>query len=262
MNIKRLSFSEKNIIKYSLIIVIILVFAFLVAIFSLKWSLGQIISQKKWLDPQFWGTAIIFLIGIIFTVIFQYIINNYFDFWLDNATQKLNNHLKGIRGEKKTFIKLKEILGQEYKVYRNFKIPNRKFDVDAIIVGPKGIIAIEIKNISGEFEFIGEETYKRYMNYNNECVCKLNEQKSPTKQILRHSAVLEKWLIENGFRNILLKRAIILVNEKVKVNKIKNPSVFIVKGLERLPNFIETCYNDPLFTLEFCKKLNWFLSKK
>jgi len=261
MQFRKISFSEKNIIKYSLIIVFIFSALILIVYFSLRLSLSAIISQKKWLDPQFWATGIIFLAGIIFITILRYFLNK-IDYWLDNAERNLKNALKGNWGEKKTFEEFQKILGADYKIYRNFKIQNRKFDNDAIIIGPKGIISIEIKNIHGDFEFIGEETYKHNWRYGNECLCKLNEWKSPTREVLRHCEAFEKWLSESGFNGIKLKRAILLVDTKARIIKLENPAVYVVKGLNDLAKYIENSYNDSLFTPEFCEKLDKLLSER
>lgn len=257
----KLSFSEKEIIKNIFKIIVFIVAFVLIEYIAFKSSILVVFSERKWLDPNFIIVGICLFLGFMMAVIFRFI-GEKLDIFVDNIIWRLKNALKGSSGEKKTFAKLGEILGKEYKIYKNFKIPNTKFDNDLIILGPKGLIYIEIKNIAGNFDFIGEETYRHDRHHGDESLCKFNEYRSPTKRVLYHCEVFEKWLANNGFKGIILKRAIILVGDNVNITKIENPAVYIISSLNNLTSFIETSYNDPLFTEEYCEKLDKLLSGK
>ena len=262
MKFLRLSFSKKQIIINILKITIVLLVLFLIVYISLDWGIRDIVIYKRWLDPKFITVAISLALGFLLAVVELKLLEE-LDAFLDKTTYALQNAFKGNWGEKKTFAKLKEILGQErrYKIYTNFQIPDTKFDNDAIILGPKGIISIEVKNIKGKFDFIGEETYKHEWCSGDECLCKLNEYHSPIKEVIRHSIVLEEWLAQSGYKDIKIKKAVLMVGSRFKINKIENPVVYIVSGLNNLVNFIKDSYDDPRFTPEFCQKLSDIFDK-
>ena len=164
-----LSFSEKKIITSILTILLIILFVFLAAYFLLDWSISDIIVNKRWLDPQF-AVVLVSIFTGFFLAVFEIKFLDRLTESLNRAIYTLRNALKGNQGEKKAFQKLKKILGEQYKIYGNFQINGEHFDNDVIILGPKGIISIEVKNISGTFSFKGEETYRHDWHNWNECV--------------------------------------------------------------------------------------------
>jgi len=252
-----LSFSKKIIIK-NIIKIFFIIFCFLlIAYFGLNFSITTIIRDKKWLDPMFIIIAATFFLGFILGVSevrFLDKISNY----LDKLTFNLKNAIKGNLGEKKTFEKLQQILGSEYKIYPNFHIPDPKltFDNDAVIIGPKGIICIEIKNIKGNFDFIEEETYKYYWHNKNQCRETFNEWNSPSKEVLRHSMVLQKWLEKKGINDIRPKPFLLLVGGMAEFHSKPNPrGYYVIKDLEKLPQTLQGTYEDGRFTEELCQSL-------
>lgn len=261
MCFSKTSFSQKEVIKNSFKIIVFIIIFILFEYFCFKSSILTVWKERKWLDPNFMLVGLSFFVGVIFVLIWRYI-QGKLDIFINDTVRRLKNALKGNRGEKKTFARLKEILGQEYKIYKNFKVPGTNFDNDLIILGPKGLIYIEIKNINGAFDFVGEETYRYDRHHGDESLCKLNEQHSPTKKVLWHCEHFERWLSNNGFKEVIIKRAILLVSDNIKIVKIENPAVYIISSLNNLADFIEKSYNDPLFTKEFCYKLDQLLSRK
>lgn len=250
-----ISFSKKQIIINLFKIVITVLILLLIAYFALGWSIKDIITHKRYLDPQSIAMAILLAVAMLLVIIEMAFLNKIGDF-LDKSVYALKNALKGNWGEKKTFEKLREILDERYKIYTNFQIPGKKFDNDAIVLGPKGIISIEVKNISGEFDFIGEEIYKHKWCNGDECLCRLNMYHSPTREIIRHSLFLEEWLTQSGYKDITIKKAVLMVGSRFKINKIESPAVYVIVGLDNLANYIQESYDDPQFTPEFCQKLS------
>lgn len=231
---------------------------FLIVYIALGWSIRSIVANKCWLDPQFITVAISFTIGFLIALIELKFLTK-LDVFYDRMVRALQNARKGNWGEKKTFEQLKQLLGNRYRIVRNFKIPDRKFDIDMIVLGPKGIITFEVKNIGSEndiFRFEGADVYKitRYRN-GNECSCKLSEygNANPIQEAIRHNLALEKWLTKIGYEGIKVKGVVLMVSEaRIEFNK---PAIFIIKDINHIKQYIDDSFEDPAFTEEFCSKL-------
>ncbi|MFA6365179.1 MAG: nuclease-related domain-containing protein [Candidatus Paceibacterota bacterium] len=257
----KLSFSKKQIIKNFLRIILVLGGLSVVAYFALNWSVRGIISRKLWLDEKIIFATIATLIGVLMATIEIKLLNIISDFF-DRAVYDLRNAIKGNQGEKKAFDRLLEMLGSSYQLYRNVKISDRKFDIDAVIVGPKGIIAIEIKNLSGEYRFVESGVYKisRYPD-GNVCYCELGKWKSPAKEAIRHGRALEEWLMRNDFNQIKVRNAILMVGDSYKMEKIEKPEVYVIDGADGIEKYFVDTFEDSRFTPEFCAKLNQLFEK-
>jgi len=254
----KLSYSKKQIIINVLKIAIVFFVLLLVIYFSLGWSVKEIISRKSWLDPKVIAIVIVFVLGFLLGVIELKFLEKLGRFF-DKTIFALRNAIKGNLGEKKTFERLSSMLGDSYRLHRNFKIPNTRFDIDTVIVGPKGIITFEIKNLGGsddKFRFEGNDVYKvkRYQN-GNVCFCQLNYLANPVNEALRHNQALEEWLMKNDFEKIKIKGALLMVGNS-KIEGIEHPSIFIITSANGLKDYIDRAFEDSRFTEEYCDKLN------
>ena len=257
---------SKRIVIINIIKIVLLVFILLLLFaWATKTSVNDFITNKRWADAQFIGTGaglfIFFLLGMFYLKLLQTGAA-----WLDKILLIIDNARKGDWGERKTFERLRELLGSQYRIYRNLKIPDQKFDIDAVVLGPKGIITFEIKNLgipTDHYRFEGEDAYKisRYKN-GNECSCKMGPygNANPIKEAMRHNQALEEWLMKSGLGSIKVKGAVLMTG-KAKIEDIKNPAVFIVNGLDQIKRFIDGAYEDPEFTEEFCAKLDKLFTK-
>ena len=59
------------------------------------------------------------------------------------------NYASGRRGEDKTAAALQECLDGQWTLFRNVLLPDGRGDIDAVLTGPKGIYALEVKTYSG-----------------------------------------------------------------------------------------------------------------
>lgn len=254
----QLSYSQKKMVLAASKIALFFIVFILLAYFILGWSIADLMVNKRWADPKFIGTGIatlfVFILGMI-----EISVLNKADAWLDRQVFNLKNALKGNYGEKRTFERLGQMLGEQYRIYRNVYIPGRKFDIDVIVVGPKGIITFEIKNIGTKgdiFCFEGAETYKirTYKDNGDEVSCKLGDS-NPIKEAMRHNLALEEWLMKNGYGGIKVKGAILMVGE-ASIEKISSPALYVITGFDGIKKYIEGTFADQRFTPEFCEKLD------
>jgi hypothetical protein len=68
---------------------------------------------------------------------------------------------KGERGEDEVVAELKRLLDKRWKLFRNVVVPGSDADIDAVLVGPQGVLAFEIKAYSGNFRVRGSQWHYR-----------------------------------------------------------------------------------------------------
>ncbi len=254
---KRISFAEQRILVNVAKIVFLLVILTSVFIWCVKAAYLDVL-KGVWSNPEIIKGAIWLSIGIVSAWLFLKA-RDRLDEFTNNAFFELRGAIIGNKAEKETFIKLRELLDARwYTIYPNFKIPGEKFDCDVVIVGPKGIILIEVKDISGKYDFVYENTFKHDIHFGNACIDTLREYRSPSRELLRHCARFENWLHRSGLEGLSIKKALILAGGRARVGRIENPPFYIVNDLVNLPGFFENAYDDHRFTPDFCLQISKF----
>jgi hypothetical protein len=103
-----------------------------------------------------------FLIALVMVIaimgggawLFGYLLN-----WAsDRLWNQIDNYRKGQEGEDHIVEAMRQHLDGNWTLFRNMTLPGRnKGDIDAVLVGPPGVWALEIKTFSGEYRNIGEQ---------------------------------------------------------------------------------------------------------
>jgi hypothetical protein len=71
--------------------------------------------------------------------------------------QRIESYRKGQEGEDQVVEVMRQNLDGNWTLFRNVTLPGRnKADIDAVLVGPPGVWALEIKMLTGEYRNIGE----------------------------------------------------------------------------------------------------------
>ena len=117
--------------------------------------LSQTISTSISL-PSGWGIliiAIILLLGgggaKLFLLLLEWVI--------DRLEKKINNYRLGQEGENKVIDRMRHLLDGNWYLFRNVVLPgHNKSDIDAVLIGPLGVWALEIKTFTGEYRVIGD----------------------------------------------------------------------------------------------------------
>jgi len=174
----------------------------------------------------------------------------------DKYLEDIRKSKLGIDGERMVQDELKKILDSNYYVRSNFQIPKQKFDIDEVIVGPKGLIILEVKNYEHDFIFNGNELYVK----SGKKLIKYPEYWDPRNEVIRHTDALSQYLGENGFKNISIHKAVVLVREK-SASFENDPRVYIIIGLSKLKHYFDGLPTDSKFDPEDITKLNEILTK-
>ncbi len=163
---------------------------------------------------KLWPLVRIGMIGlalIVIAVLLPLIIPSLHQYWLyfdiaavvvflviKESIEELPDEIRGYRygeeGEKEVLETLKETIDDNYIYIRNYTIPNTRIgDIDGLLIGPKGVIIIEVKNYAGVFRVSGQDLYRKLKGD----VYKLYR-RSPFKQVLQQRDYLAKFLKEKG----------------------------------------------------------------
>jgi hypothetical protein len=106
-----------------------------------------ILKQWEGLTLQSW---VALFLGVILTLAFVKL-SQLFDGWYDGRYKEFGNFKKGIEGETAVITELKRILSVEYSIIPSVDTGSNG-DADIIVVGPKGVLVIEVKNWSTKVE--------------------------------------------------------------------------------------------------------------
>ncbi len=147
---------------------------------------------------------------------------------LDRIERKIENHRLGWAGEERVAESMRQVLNGNWMLFRNLSLPSRnKADIDAILVGPPGVWALEIKNFTGQYRNFGE--HWEYLDAKRPIPLK----KSPSRQAQNNAARLSAFLKADGIKQ-WVNPAVVWANAESTLT-LEQPMV-PVWTLERLPD--------------------------
>ncbi|AST94110.1 MULTISPECIES: nuclease-related domain-containing protein [Sutcliffiella] len=168
--------------------------------------------------------------------------------------------MAGYKGEKAVDFYLKEIPKENYHVMTGLRIYEGEsfFQMDNLIITPKYLLIIEVKNLAGILFF--DHQYQQLIRTLNGVEEVFDY---PIVQTNRQRKKLSNWLVENKFRPVPIETLVVISNKKAIIKSsiyleevIRSPSLPI-----RIDN-LESKYKTKLFTENEMKKLKKLLLKK
>jgi len=166
--------------------------------------------------------------------------------------------LKGDLGEKKVLTYLKNHFDDDWFYINNFHIPNLQNpigDIDGILIGPKGIFVLEIKNWAGYFT-VSPEGLLYYSKNGQKWPCS----KNPTKQVENNAEILTEYLENKKEITIAPIPILIMVRGKLGLF-INKPTVDIVE-LDQLEQAINNANSQNLSPEYIHKLINTLVYKR
>jgi hypothetical protein len=123
------------------------------------------------------------------------------------------SHLPGFQvgkeGEDKIAARLGELLDAQWYMFRNVVLPDRKEDIDIVLVGPGGIWALEVKAYTGNYRVENGRWYKETSNGHQ-----ARQLYGPGKQVRDNATRLCAFLKENGVtRGSFVDPAVVLAQD-------------------------------------------------
>jgi Nuclease-related domain len=136
----------------------------------------------------------------------------------------------GIAGERQVADELGRALGDDWVLMRGYK--NRLGEIDHLLLGPAGLVAIEVKNINGTVHCEGDkwrvDKYDRYGNLveQYDLVDKGRRQRSPSVQLNEPADLLEDFLHSRG-EDVDVLRAVLLTHPRSRIGTCSRATVHI-----------------------------------
>jgi Nuclease-related domain len=135
----------------------------------------------------------------------------------------------GIEGELLVANRLSLALDDEWVLFRGYK--NRRGEVDHLLVGPQGLIAIEGKHRSVTASCRGDEwwydKYDRWGNHVEQDWLTDRGGRSPSQQLNEPTEALRAFLGSRGQR-VAIRTAILLTHDRSRLGTIENPTVDLI----------------------------------
>ena len=134
----------------------------------------------------------------------------------------------GIAGEQLVAAELGRALNDDWTLLRGYH--NRRGEIDHLLLGPRGLFAIEVKNLNATVYIDGDDwRADKYDNYGN-----LVEQhpiadrkgRSPSDQLSESAAELERFLKDRG-QPITTQRVVILTHRRSRLAPGQHPTVHV-----------------------------------
>ncbi|NCC70913.1 NERD domain-containing protein [bacterium] len=247
---KEISYSKQKIKDNILKQWIFYVVYFSVSIFLLLYCFKYL---RLTLDHDSLLIAVSMILGIILGLIIVWVNKYTNDFFLKTDIGK-NIARKGDEGEKVAYLKLTKILDQKYKIHKNFKLPGAKFDFDFLIIGPKGVVVLEIKNSDNSYVFTEKEAIRVKISKYSREETKLFGPCDHREKLIKRCNFLGHHLNSLGLGQIKVKKALVFVDSKVEIKG--KSKVFIVSNINELAKYFDNLNEDRRFSQDFCEKID------
>lgn len=245
----KLSFSRKKFRdykkKYFRLIFIILFFALV----ALVWGISDLLIAQKLI------ASILSIIVLFYPIIKleAWISKRYIDPKLDHYSDEGKKARLGFEGEDEVCGFLEKLFdSNKYSILRNIEFPGEKFDIDFVVVGPKGIFILDAKNYSNKVAF-SEKGYKYFEGKKS-----YSSSADPRKGLDWKTNYLKNFLSSNGLGGAKIRKVIVFPKEN-SADFGKKVGIFIANGFEALKKYVDNLNTDPICTLEYCSKVKILL---
>jgi nuclease-like protein len=132
----------------------------------------------------------------------------------------------GIAGENLVAAELGRLLDDSWTLFRGYR--NRRGEIDHLLLGPRGLFAIEVKNLNAIVHIDGDrwraDKYDRYGNLVEQRVIADRLGRSPSVQLNEPADELARFLAGRG-HPVTVQRAVILAHARSRLGTVRNPDV-------------------------------------
>ncbi|MCC6643775.1 NERD domain-containing protein [Candidatus Peregrinibacteria bacterium] len=248
MSFLKLSFAKRKYIvnkaKFLVILALILIILALDLLFVLPWSLSRLFVLKFTI-PNLIVTPIILIVFISGILKVWSWCEKRIDAKLNKFHQDWGNAEKGFKGEDLIYAELQKILDpNSYHIFRNLSLKGEKWDMDFVIVGPKGVILLEVKN----YQNTKNSYTAKHQFYFSRKISEWIPSRIDLRDFVGNCAnQLEKYLFENGVERIHVRRVILYINpDSVEMKDYggNQNHVYIIQGLNRLQQYLDNVSDD------------------
>ena len=134
----------------------------------------------------------------------------------------------GIAGEQLVAAELGRALTDDWTLLRGYR--NRRGEIDHLLLGPKGLFAIEVKNVNATVYVAGDrwdaDKYDNYGNLVERYQITDRKGRSPSEQLNEPADELERFLRERG-QQIRAQRIVVLTHRRSRLASASHPTVHV-----------------------------------
>jgi len=138
------------------------------------------------LHDRLWGTVVTWS-GVLILLAVSRVVP-----WFDRLKAQREAYRQGLAGEERLARLLRGKLDGRWALYRNLVLPDGQGDLDAVLLGPRGVYLLEVKAYQGAHRVRGGEWYRRRWGKWVEMDA------NPTRQAMRNALRLAEFLRARG----------------------------------------------------------------
>src|SRR5579863_1909821 len=146
----------------------------------------------------------------------------------------------GIAGEQLVATQLGRALDDDWTLLRGYR--NRRGEIDHLLLGPRGLFAIEVKNINATVSIDGDrwraDKYDNFGNLVEQREIADQKGRSPSEQLNEPAADLERFLHERGQR-VTVQRVVVLAHKRSRVGSRRHPTVHVGTSAEYVLSLVK-----------------------
>jgi hypothetical protein len=153
----------------------------------------------------------------------------------------------GMTGEQAIATELGHAFGDDWTLLRGYS--NRRGEIDHLLIGPRGIIAIEGKHLNATVHCDGDDwrfdKYDRYGNLVEQGRISDRRGRSPSVQLNEPASLLEEFIGPREFR-IPVQRVVLFTHPRSRLGNCRNMKVraatstdYVVQLVSRLPQVLD-----------------------
>lgn len=139
----------------------------------------------------------------------------------------------GRAGEQSVADRLGAVLGDEWLLFRGYC--NRRGEIDLLLLGPGGLVAVEVKNLNATVSCDGDRwTFVRYDRYGNvvrDGVIEDARGRSPSRQVNDSASALADFLLTRGY-SVAIERVVLLTHDRAQLGRCVRPTVRIATSAQ------------------------------
>lgn len=143
-----------------------------------------------------------------------------------HSTDAEEKIMAGIAGEQLVATELGRRLDDSWTLLRGYR--NRRGEIDHLLLGPRGLFAIEVKNLNATVHVDGDrwraDKYDRYGNLVEQRVITDRMGRSPSVQLNEPADDLERFLAGRG-QPAEVRRVVILTHARSRLGTVRDPTV-------------------------------------
>jgi hypothetical protein len=141
----------------------------------------------------------------------------------------------GVAGEQRIARELGQQLNDDWTLLHGYR--NARGEIDYLLIGPKGLWAIEVKNINATVRIDGDiwlaDKYDRYGNAVDHYMITDRRGRSPSMQLNQPADTLQGYLRQRG-QPVEVNRVVILVHPKSRLGQHADVTVRVAVGAREL----------------------------